>query len=194
MPGILRTTAVAILAMLFIVNSSTAQDCDKYMKKEKDGVISTKDQVLGNVLLEKHLVAFLKEEGKTYIEYYKTDMRTTQGIGGSATSTMIEDANVDTVRIELALVNRKKLLLKFDANDSKVTMFSMRGTGLHHYFRELSAEELQLLTEARVKEYRVLKYQGDKQERLESQKWKAADMKDGQDLQNAAKCFAKSAK
>lgn len=165
-----------------------AQDCTKYMKKEKDGVISTKDQVLCSVIMEKQLIAFQRKDGKNLLEFYSSNVYSANGAVMDAAS---ESMLVDTVRIDLRFVTREELSLRFDAADSEVEMAGLRGSMLHHYYRELSEEELTLLSTKRIKEYRLFKYTGDQQEKLDDRKWKAADTGNAQDIMNAAKCFAR---
>lgn len=163
-----------------------AQDCSKYMKKEKNGVISTKDHVLCSIIMEKQLISFLRKDGKNLLEFYSSNVYSANGAVMDAAS---ESMLVDTVRIDLRFVTREELSLRFDAADSEVETASLRGSMLHHYYRELSEEELKLLSTKRIKEYRLFKYTGDQQDKLDARKWKVADTGNAQDIMNAAKCF-----
>lgn len=185
---------IMALSLSFSANVQS-QDCKKLMQKEKDGVLQTKDKEFGRIVVESHRMGFKFEDGKYYLEYFKTNLKPSAGpLGGSLGDAASESAFVDTIRLDLEFSNRDAVTYKFAAADSELGGISIKGTALRHYYYELTPEDIERFTKVNLRKYRLLAYQKDKGHKLDDKNWKNTNSADGMEIRNAATCLLKASK
>ncbi|MEX2596848.1 MAG: hypothetical protein WEC59_07950 [Salibacteraceae bacterium] len=191
-PTHLLPAIILSIAFSFSYNAQS-QDCKKLLKKEKDNVNQTKDQELDRILVESHRMGFKHEEGKYYLEYFKTNIKPSAGpLGGSLGDAATESAFVDTIRVDLEFSNRDAVTYKFAQANSEMGGVSIKGTALRHYYYELTPEEMERFTKANLRKYRLLTYNGNIGKKLDDKKWKTIKSGNGMDIKNAANCLMKA--